>query len=253
MKRTFLFTLFCSLYLFCKAQVIHVSADQTTSLIFPFAISYVDRGSKDLLVQSVKESDHVLFIKAAVKNFNPTNLSVVMADGSIYALAVQYNALPDMMVYQLPALKTASIETYANGILDNPPTVTGIQDHRWNMAGNVTGIYIKDQIIYYQIRITNKSAIDYDVDFMRFYIRDKRKGKRTASQENELKPLFIAGNTSVVKGGGKNVIVVALEKFTIPDAKFLAIEINEKNGGRHLFMKIKNNKIIRAIQLPDLK
>jgi hypothetical protein len=46
---------------------------------------------------------------------------------------------------------------------------------------------------------------------------------------------------------------IALEKFTIPDAKFLAIQIMEKNGGRHLFMKVNNRKIIRAIPLPDLK
>ena len=145
------------------------------------------------------------------------------------------------------------LETYANGIPDNPRTIWGVQDHSWNVSGSVTGIYIKDKIIYYQFRLNNKSSIDYDIDFLRFYIKDKRKGKPTATQETELKPLFEAGNTSQVKAGNKNVIVVALEKFTIPDAKYLAIELNEKNGGRHLFIKVGNSKIIRAIALPDLK
>jgi len=48
-------------------------------------------------------------------------------------------------------------------------------------------------------------------------------------------------------------LVIALEKFTIPDAKFLAIQIMEKNGGSHLSMKIGNKKIMQAIPLPDLK
>ena len=103
------------------------------------------------------------------------------------------------------------------------------------------------------MRMDNESPIDYDIDLLRFFIRDKKKGKRTAIQENELKPLYVVGNTSRVKGGSQNSIVVALEKFTIPDAKDLAIQIMEKNGGRHLLMKVKNNKIIKAISLSDLK
>ena len=56
-----------------------------------------------------------------------------------------------------------------------------------------------------------------------------------------------------VKANSKSMVVIALEKFTIPDAKYLAIEIMEKNGGRNLTMKVKNNKIIQAIPLADLR
>jgi hypothetical protein len=48
-------------------------------------------------------------------------------------------------------------------------------------------------------------------------------------------------------------IVVALDKFTIPDAKYLAIEIGEKSGGRNLLMKVSNRKIIKALPLSDFK
>ncbi|MCW3089535.1 MAG: traN [Ferruginibacter sp.] len=192
-------------------------------------------------------------LKAAIKNFEPTNLTGVTTDGSIYSFPVKYEATPGLMVYQVPEMKNASLETYANGILDNPRIMWGMQDRSWNVSSCVAGIYIKDRVIYYQLRLTNKSAIDYDIDFLRFYIRDKKKGKRTAIQENEIIPLFIGGNITQVKASNKNMIVVALEKFTIPDAKYLAVEINEKNGGRHLFMKVNNGKIIRAIVLPDLK
>ena len=253
MKRLVSLVSGCLALAFSMAQTIQITTDKTTSLIFPFAIRHVDRGTKDVLVQPVKESDNILLVKAAVKDFAPTNLSVVTTDGSIYSFPVQFVTEPKLFVYQLPVQKNASIETYANGILDNQRTMWGIQDHSWNVSSGITGIYIKDNIIYYQLRVNNKSPIDYDIDFLRFYIRDKKRGKRTAVQENELKPLYMSGNTTQVKAGNKNIIVVALEKFTIPDAKFLAIEINERNGGRHLFMKVNNSKIIRAIQLPDLK
>ena len=108
-------------------------------------------------------------------------------------------------------------------------------------------------MIYYQLDLQNGSPIDYDINFLRFYIRDKKKAKRTAVQENEITPLYVAGNISCLKANTHNSIVVALNKFTIPDAKYLAIEIVEKNSGRNLLMKVNNRKIIKAISLPDLK
>jgi hypothetical protein len=230
-----------------------ITTAKTTSLIFPFSIRHVDRGTKDVLVQTVKEADNILLVKAAGKDFTETNLSVVTEDGSLYSFIVCYNANPGEWVYHLPTQSKTALSTYANGILDNKPTMHGVRDHKWDMLAKIIGIYIKDNVIYYQLQLNNQSPIDYDIDFLRFYIRDKKKGKRTATQENELTPLYIAGNTSQVKANSYNTIVIALEKFTIPDAKYLAVEINEKNGGRHLFMKGNNNKIIKAISLTDMK
>ena len=107
----------------------------------------------------------------------------------------------------------------------------------WDMESGIIGIYIKDNTIYYQLRINDNGPIDYDIDFIRFYIRDKKRSRRSATQENELKPIYISGNTRQVKAGRRTTIVAALEKFTLPDAKYLAIEINEHNGGRHMFIQ----------------
>ena len=87
---------------------------------------------------------------------------------------------------------------------------------------------------------------------MKWFIRDKVKANRTASQENELTPLHISGNTRQIKARSSSIVVVALEKFTIPDAKFLSVQVMEKNGGRHLQLKVQNRHILRAIPLPDL-
>jgi len=230
-----------------------IAKDKTTSLIFPFAIRHVDRGTKDVLVQTIKEADNILLVKAASENFAETNLSVVTDDGSIYTFLVNYVVKPLVWVHHLPINKDETIATYAKGVLDNSKMMRGIRDHSFDMEARVTGIYIKDKVIYYQLGFTNLSPIDYDIELLRFYIRDKRKGKRTAVQENEVIPLYIAGNTRQVKGVSEVKIVVALDKFTIPDAKVLAIQVMEKNGGRHLLMRVRNNKIIKAIPLPDLK
>ena len=230
-----------------------ITTDKTTSLIFPYPITHVDRGTKDLLVEQVKEAGNILLVKAASANFPETNLSVITGDGSVYSFPVRYERNPLTWVYSLPSQNSGTPERYANGISDNPQTMHGIRCQKWDMLAKVTGIYIHNNTIYYQLQLANQGPIDYDIDLLRFYIRDKKKAKRTAIQENEMKPLYIAGNTKLVKANTTSTLVVALEKFTIPDAKFMAIEIKERNGGRHILLKIHNNKIIRAISLPDLK
>lgn len=253
MKRFVCLVCGCWLFVSAMAQTpsLFITTDKTTSLIFPFSIRHVDRGSRDVLVQQVKEADNILLVKAALKDFSETNLSVVTDGGNVYSFMVRYDSKPPVWIYNLPVNNKATLATYANGILDNQRTMHGIRDHKWDMYAIVKGIYIKDNIFFYQLQITNESPIDYDVDVFRFYIRDKKKSKRTATQEIELKPLYLAGNDSQIKAGSNSVIVVALEKFTIPDAKYLLIEIGEKNGGRHLRMKINNAKLLRAKILPS--
>jgi len=243
------------LFVSCFSQTpsLSITTNKTTSLIFPFTIKHVDRGTSDILVQQVKEADNILMVKAAGKDFPETNLTVLTSDGSIYNFEVNFENKPSLFVYKLPVQSSASMATYANSILDNPKTVHGISTRKWDMLVRVYGIYIKGNAIFYQLELDNQSPIDYDIDFLRFYIRDKKKSKRTAIQENELHPLYMAGNNKQVKAYQKNTLVVALEKFTIPDAKYLAIQIMEKNGGRHLMMKLNNKDILKAIPLPDLK
>jgi conjugative transposon TraN protein len=244
----------CCLVNYCFSQTpLTVATDKTTSLIFPYPVTHVDRGTKDVLVQQVKEAENILLIKAATQKLSETNLSVVTEDGSVYSFKINYEANPSIWVWQVPVQNRATISTYANAILVNTRTMRGISSRKWDMNAEVIGIYIKDHVIYYQLRLQNQSPIDYDIDNLHFAIRDKKRGKRTAIQENELTPLYVAGNTKMVKAGSANIIVVALEKFTIPDAKFLAIQISEKNGGRHMIMRVHNNKIMKAIQLPDLR
>lgn len=229
-----------------------ITTGKTTSLIFPFPVNHVDRGTKEVLVQIVPENKNILLVKAATKNFVSTNLSVITEDGSLYGFTVDYKDDLENWIYYLPERNKVSTATYAAHIIDNPQTMHGIKDKRWDMNAIVSGIYIKDNTIYYQIKLDNHSTIDYDIDFLRFYIRDKKKARRTAIQENEMTPLHVSGNTKLVRAASSSVIVVALQKFTIPDAKFLAIEINEKNGGRNLLLKVGNRKIIKATPLPGI-
>jgi len=254
MKKNFVLILLLCCSILMKGQTtLCISTDKTTSLIFPFAIKHVDRGSQSILAQQVKDVPTILLVKAAANGFNETNLNVVTDDGSLYSFTVCFDVSPKAWVHYLPINNKATTAMYANSILDNQQTVKRIKDKKWQSMAEVKGIYVKNDVLFYQVSIQNNSSIDYTIDFIRFFIRDKKKGKRTAVQEIELKPIYIVGNLNRVAAETTSTLVFALDKFTIPDAKKLLLQINEKNGGRHFSIRIKNKELMRAITLPDYK
>lgn len=254
MKKNLAVILFLCLSVLLKGQTtLCISTDKTTSLIFPFAIKHVDRGSQFILAQQIKDVPTILLVKAAANNFTETNLSVVTDDGSLYSFIVCYDLKPAAWVHYLPVNSKATTAMYANAILDNQRTVKHIKEKKWQSTAAIAGIYVKNEVLFYQVSIENKSAIDYTIDFIRFFIRDKKKSKRTAVQEIELKPIYTVGNLNKVAAGSTAKLVFALDKFTIPDAKKLLLQINEKNGGRHFSIMIKNKELMKAIKLSDFK
>ena len=81
---------------------------------------------------------------------------------------------------------------------------------------------------------------------LNFYIKDIKQTKQTAVQELQQVPLFVYNDSGFVKGNTKQTLVIALQKFTIPDKKMLVIQLMEKNGGRNLSLKLKNKTIVKA-------
>lgn len=252
MKQLIFFFIMCIAIFRVAAQTtICITTDKTSSLVFPNPILHVDRGAKAILVQGIKDAPHVLLVKAAAKNFSETNLSVVTVDGTVYSFAVRYLSQPEEQVYHVAAKKTSPLLNYATGILDNPRTIKGIRDSKWDMVAEVIGIYIKSDVLYLQLQLTNNSPIDFEPELMRLFIRDRKKARRTAVQEQELPPLLVTANPGVIKARTSHILVIAVQKFTIPDAKQMLIQLMEKNGGRHLQLKISNKKLMQSILLPD--
>lgn len=246
-----------------QTQMLEVTYNKTVSLLFPTVIKSVDRGSRDVLAQKAKGVENVLQLKAARENFSETNLTVITADGEIHQFTVSYSNMPNTLIVDAssPAngegnskqplifqtdLTESDMEMYSENILDRKPTIKFIKERNHKMQLSLRGIYIHNNVIFYHFRIKNNSNINYDLDFNRFYIHDQSKVKRTASQEVEVKPIYVFGSNKFIKGKSSEDVVYAMEKFTIPDAKHLVIEMYEKNGGRNLNLFIKNRTIVNA-------
>jgi hypothetical protein len=248
--------------LFCCSMTAHLGAqtptlalttEKTTSLVFPCPVRHVDRGNGDILVQPVRGAERILLVKAACEGFPETNLSVVTEDGSLYSFLVRYQKMPAVWTYEVAAKTTQPVAAYAARLVDNPPMLHGIRDRAWGVTATLQGLYIGEGTLYCQLRLENSSPIDYPIDYLRLAVRDRKKARRTAVQEVALNPLHISGRITGVKAFSTVMVVLALSTFTLPGQQYLAIEVGEKSGGRHLVLKVGNRQLLKAIPLPGGK
>lgn len=237
-----------------------ITYNKTTNIILPYAIKSVDRGSRDVLAQKAKGVENILLVKAGRENFSETNLSIITADGKLYSFLLCYTDNPSLLniafgkdtiidrMVSLPeaANNEAQIERVAEVVAKEKRTLHGPKDKAFNIRLRLNGLYIENNVFYFQVELRNRSNIPYDIDMLRFFIRDEKKAKRTASQDIEQMPLYIYGDTTAVKEHTTNVLVFAMPKFTIPYKKYLLVQAMEKNGGRHLDLDIHNQTIVKA-------
>ncbi|QKJ30299.1 conjugative transposon protein TraN [Mucilaginibacter mali] len=240
-----------------------VTFNKTTNLVFPYAIKSVDRGSRDILVQKAIGVENILQVKAGKQGFTETNLTVVTADGSLYPYLVSYTDSPVNLnlLFSNPQVSPETVAVFdkdsptdeialrSKKVIARERTLKGASDHKYDIVLDMKGLFVHGGEMYFQLALQNNSAIDYDVQSLRFFIRDQKKSKRTASQEVEVMPDYRLGNADIISHLSEQTICIAVPKFTIPDKKYLAIELMEKNGGRHLSLYIRNKQLVRAGQL----
>lgn len=243
-----------------ESKNIEVTYNKTSSIVFAARITSVDRGSKDVLIQKVKGVNNILQLKAARTNFKETNLTVVTSDEKLHHFFVRYADNPSQFIIQADneASKQTSPVLFATEITDADARKVSEeiiesskgnvirQDRAFDMSLALKGIFIKGNVTFYYLSIDNTSNIPYHPEVIRFYIKDKQKARRTASQEITESPIYLYGDATVIQGHTGTDLVYAIPKFTIPDAKRLNIEMLEKRGGRHLKLKIRNREIVKA-------
>jgi conjugative transposon TraN protein len=267
MNRNILLTLLCFLLCRLTAQaqqqnMLGLAYHKTTSLIFPYAIQSVDRGSGDILAQAPHQAGNVLQVKAASAGFTETNLTVITADGGLYSFLVIYNENPAATLLRLEAaqatpvlftgagLNQRQLENITTQLADDKRFHYGVKDKAGGAKARVEGIYIRGSTLFYRVVLTNASPVPYDLDFTRFTVRDRKQAKRTATQEEELLPLYTYGKEDrTVEAGYSKVLVFALEKHHLNRHKELALDLFEENGGRHLKLKVRDKDILKACPL----
>jgi conjugative transposon TraN protein len=245
-----------------------VGFQKTTHLIFPYAVSYVDLGNGGIIADKARGAENIVKVKASQQGFPETNMTVVTTDGRLYSFLVNYDANPRVLNYNLASTDVSSssavvplahlsnmgvtqsdLEEYSRLVLDKRKG-PHVQEKKDDITLALQGMYTQDDVFFFPLHLANSSNINYDVDFVKFYIRDKKVAKRTAIQESEVTPVFVYNvSSTTIPGPGAIDQVYALRKFTIPDDKNLVVEMFEKGGGRQLSFVVTNSDILKARKL----
>ena len=266
-----------------RSYYIELPFNKTVSVIFPTPIRSVDLGSRDIIADKANDVENVLKVKAYRNGFNETNFSVITTDGKFWSFVANYNEQPAVLALNLAA-NTITGETVSksasNVFLNGSDTKGGViqfsgvnatqsevvfnctsilkkgRDIRHlgmeanRMEATLRGVYVKDNVIYYKMNIQNKSNINYDLDYIRFFVVDKTVAKRTSLQEVEVLPFYVYNEgIRIIKGHMSTERVFAFQKFTIPDEKRILVMAGEVNGGRTLSFIINNDDIMNADKL----
>lgn len=242
---------------------LELTTGKTTHIVFPNNIISVDRGSRDILAQKARATSNILQVKAARADFQQSNLTVITADRKLYTFTVDYASEPLQLTIELvgngPPAAVLLQDTHdrsvlkkrSQQVLTQPGRAGKPKDRSLRALLSLNGIYIHNDVLYYRLELANKSQLSYDIGNVRFFIRDKKRVKRGSLQELETTPLYILGDTLSIPGMTSHILVYALEKFTIPDYKYLSISMMEKNGGRHFRLDVSNRRILRARLISD--
>jgi len=260
-------------------HALEVTFSKTVHIIFPSAIRYVDLGSADLLAAKADGTETVLRVKAALRDFSKeSNLAVITEDGAYYSFNVKYADEPRKLSVEMTDFihdgeatnrPNNAMEVYMRELGSESPLlvklimqsiyknndreIKHLGSKRFGIQHTLKGVYSHNGLLYFHLQLKNSSNVPFDVDYITFKIVDKKVAKRTAIQEQVIWPLRAHNNVTLVGGKNTQRTVFTLPKFTIPDDKYLIIELHEKEGGRHQTFTVENADLVRAKVINELK
>ena len=202
-------------------------------------------------------------MKAARKDFTPTNLTVLTSDHKLYCVPVRYQENPDYLVYPFSDTMIAAGTVYPVicGAELTPRQVeaaakelaAALPDGRYHpvkkhrMTIRFQGVQTRSNVLFFSYHIRNDSYLPFEMHITRFYERDRKQTKRSSYAEKEMKPLYVYSSSGeIINGKSTTTLVVAFDQFTITDHKWFTTELLEKNGDRQLTIHVSGKTILQA-------
>ena len=244
---------------------LQVSVRFTTNLIFRYRIAQVDIGSGDVMGRKMGKAENVLLLKAARAGFSATNVSVYLEDGRLYSFLVSYS--DSLGVFNLSfaadSVRRGAVEGGA-GLLR--ARLSGWPAPRDSMEADARkvvdaraclyvracsdqlelrlwGAYLRDSVLWLAFRARNYSKIGFRPGRMRFFVEDRRKVRRTASQTVEWTPVYDGAPASVT---GEQAWAVGFVPKALPRGKRLVVVWSGSDDGRTVRLVVKGRHILRA-------
>lgn len=242
------------------------SSVKTTHFICDEKVSDIVTGSDDIIAGYAEKIDNIIKAKAVTLNFKETNLHLITESGYIYTFNVKPDAAPKRLsvvlsseeevtqssqaIFRNNSVNDNQMRLFAEKLISEKSHINDIGVVDLKMAFAMSGIYSYNDLLAFRIDIQNNGKIDYYIDFIKGYIRDKSVTKTTAVQEEELLPVYIYYSkekaNDIIKAGEALTVILFYTRFTLPHRRILYFEMFERNGGRHLSFPVSDKEILKA-------
>ncbi|GAB2977378.1 hypothetical protein GCM10027049_10580 [Mucilaginibacter puniceus] len=234
----------------------YISRDKTTALFFKSSVKVIGKTPSDFEVRQVENG--IITLKAINPDFKSVMLNIQDQNtNEVYHIPVQYSygrAGQRIEVGGSRAVITVIRSPVSNNAAIGSLLASGKRSDV--VASKKTGgvkawvnkLSLASNKVFFRLDIRNRSNLPYDVDFIRFYIRDLKTVARMATHEQEIVPIYsnLIKHTTISKS--KEIAkVFGFNRFSLSEDQALNIELYERNGNRHLYLQIKQK------DLDDLK
>jgi len=240
----------------------YVSLDKATALFFPGLVKVLGSQSSKYVITD--KGNGVLTIKAIASNFKTSKFSVQdQKTKKVYSIPVAYSygragrrigygsTLIRILVNDRPE---NTEEIIAQRLASGKRADVATHEKAGGIKAWINKVSLVGNRIYLRLDLRNRSNLPYGIDFVRFYIRDRKTVDRMATHEQEIVPLYstLRSRTAVIKDH-EVAKVFAFKRFSLSDDEALFIEVYERSGNRHLYLQIRQDDLddIKVIPVPS--
>lgn len=249
-----------------SADTLGFSTVKTSHFICAEKISDVICGSGNIIAEHADNISNIVKAKALDEDFAPSSITIVSSGGKIYPYIIVPDSNPDetniwllsdkdsfSAVFDDASVNDVQMRELGSKVAAMPVAITNIGTVKQKMAFALYGLYSHDDVLMFCLCLENNNLIDYEIDFIKCYVKDKKRSKKITVQEDEIMPIYEyypeKQCKDLIRGGEKLTVVLFFKRFTIPQKRTLSFEVFERNGGRHLQFYMTDKEILKAKQL----
>ena len=244
---------------------IYANNNKTVSLFFPKPIRQGIVGKSNFVFTYNQEKEQYFGLLQASPG-EESNLLTITNDGQVYSYILKYSKILPKLNYfikkdesignEIPRVKKGKIQRkekqnlkpkektkdlYAkncSSFLKNSRRNINKSKKKYQVRLTIKDIAYHKDALYYLMEIHNKTMIDYDVNYLRFFTENKSSLTRKSSQTLQIKSLYNYQFPKRVRANSKSEFVIVLPKFSVGKNKRVFVELNESGGERGLEMSL---------------
>jgi len=229
----------------------YVSKDKTTALFFNSPVKIVTSDNRNTETKQIE--DGLITLKALTANSPSSTLEVQdINSNTVYHIPVlySYGRAGRRIKIRQPKIVKVTKSPASNYAFIGRQLANGKRKHiadRKRSGGIkawIDKLSLAGNNMFFRLDIRNKSNLPYDIDFVRFYIRDRKTVARMATHEQEIVPNYSnLGKRTTITKNQQVAKVFAFPRFSLSEDQALNVELYERNGNRHLYLQIRQNDL----------